>query len=131
MRFSVIVLNLTQIQYDSVGRSQSNLGAVKLSTIVSVAVLQSLVTPSTLIDCTHFGDIFLVIIMFVVMVFLITNTSNPRNSNIIRIHLQRKVLQRLRVMHSLGAVPLGQLQHPIISIRVVLDKALSESRQVV
>lgn len=68
---------------------------MKLSSIVSVAVLQSLVTSSTLIDRTHFRDIFLVIIMFVVMVFLITNTSHSRNSNIICIHLQRKILQRL------------------------------------
>lgn len=81
--------------------------------------------------CTHFRDIFLVIITFVVMFFLISNTSHSRNSNIIRIHLQREILQCLRVMHSLSAVSLCQLQHLTISIRVVLDETLSESRQVV
>lgn len=70
-------------------------------------------------------------LMVMVMLILITNTSHPRNSNIIRIHLQRKVLQRLRVMHSLSAVSLCQLQHPTISISVVLDETLSDSRHVV
>lgn len=91
-----------------------------------------------MIDCTHFRNILLVIIMLMIMLMvmlmvmlILTNTSHPRNSNIIRIHLQRKVLQRLRVMHSLSAVSLCQLQHPTISISVVLDETLSDSRHVV
>lgn len=65
------------------------------------------------------------------MIMTLTRTSHTRHSNIKRIRLQRKVLQRLRVMRGLRPIALGQVNHLLVAIGIVLDPTLPDSRHMV
>lgn len=63
-----------------------------------------------------------------VVVILGARTSHARNGNIVRIRIESKVLQCLRIMRWVCRVALGQFNHFLIPIGIMIDEALTKGR---